>query len=213
MDPTEFEKELEMARVAARRAVREVEAIVEAIGDGPALSKRQGQKRIEQLRDALVEVKKNHAVAAAHERHLTQLALAEPLDVQRAIVAEISAAVARLGATVATVTWNLQVEAAQGAAGALASARDALATMRASVAKVEALSADVFARQQAALIPHLDREMTEAKMCVAVSVATRNASGPRGAKGPTTTGRAGYLRRTQRLWRACWPPRRPRSRT
>lgn len=171
MDLTALEKALEAARVAARRAIRDAEAIVEATGDGSALSKRQGRKRIEQLRNALVEVMKHHAVTVADERRLTQLALAEPLDVQHAIVAEMSAAVARLRAAVATVTWNLHVQAAQGPAGALASARDALALMRASVAKVEALSADVLARRQAALIARLDREMKRVKMCVAVTIA------------------------------------------
>jgi len=144
---------------------------VEAVGDGSALSKRQAQKRILQLQNALVEVMKHRASTVAHERRLTQLALAEPLEVERAIAAEMSAAVARLQAAVATVTWNLHVQAAQGPAGALASARDALALMRASVAKVEALSADVLARRQAALIARLDREMRQVKMCVAVTIA------------------------------------------
>jgi hypothetical protein len=36
---------------------------------------------------------------------------------------------------------------------------------------VEALSADVLARRQAALIARLDREMNQVKMCVAVTVA------------------------------------------
>ena len=57
---------------------------------------------------------KHRAVTVADEGRLTQLALAEPLDVQRAIVAEMNAAVARLHAAVATAKWNLHVQAAQG---------------------------------------------------------------------------------------------------
>ena len=171
MDLTRLEKVLETGRARARRAVRDAEAIVEGIGDGSTLSKRRGRKRILQLQSALVEVMKHRAVTVADERRLTQLALAEPLDVQRAIVAEMNAAVARLHAAVATAKWNLQVQAAQGPGGALASARDALAMMRASVAKVDAMSADVRARRQASLIARLDREMKQAKMCVAVTIA------------------------------------------
>jgi phage I-like protein len=171
VDPTALGKRLEEARAAARRAVRDAEAIVERLGDGSGLSKKQAQKRIVQLQNALVEVMKHRAVTVADERRLTQLALAEPLDAQRAIVAEVSAAVARLHDVVATVTWNLHVQEAQGPAGALVRARDVLARMRARVAKVEALSADVLARRQAALIARLDREMQEVKMGVAVTIA------------------------------------------
>jgi hypothetical protein len=184
VDLTRLEKVLETGRARARRAVRDAEAIVEGIDDGSTLSKRRGRKRILQLQNALVELMKHRAVTVADERRLTQLALAEPLDVQRAIVAEMNATVARLHAAVATAKWNLQVQAAQGPGGALASARDALATMRASVAKVDAMSADVRARRQASLIARLDREMKQAKMCVAVTIADEKrlaaAAGDRG---------------------------------
>jgi hypothetical protein len=184
VDLLALEKALETARAAARQAVRDADAIVEAFGDGSRLSKPRAQKRLVQLQNALVEVMKHRAVTVADERRLTQLALAEPLDVQHAIVAEMSAAVARLGAAVATLNWNLHVQAAQGPAGALASARDALALMRASVAKVDAMSADVRARRQASLIARLDREMKQAKMCIAVTMADEKrfvaAAGDRG---------------------------------
>jgi hypothetical protein len=116
----------------------------------------------------------------------------------------MNAAVARLHAAVATARWNLQVQAAQGPGGALASARDALAMMRASVAKVDAMSADVRARRQASLIARLDREMKQAKMCVAVTIADEKR---------LAAARASCVRRIRKRRRACWPRRRPRSRT
>lgn len=160
-------KPLEKARAAARQAVRDAEAIVQA----SAASDARARKRILRLENALVEVKKHHAVTAADERRLTQLALTEPLEIQRGIVEEMKTAVTRLHVAVMNAQWNLQVESAQGADGAIAKARAALARMRVHAGKAEALSPEALARREAKLITRLDSEMKKVKMAVAVTIA------------------------------------------
>jgi hypothetical protein len=165
-------KPFERARAAARQAVRDAEAIVRATGDVSTRSKARSRKHIAKLENALVAVMKHHAVTVADERRLTQLALTGALDVQRAMVDELNAAVTRLRDAVGNAQWNLQVYSAQGKrGGAIAKARAALARMRAEAAKAEALSATVLARTHARLIARLDREMEKVKMCVAVTIA------------------------------------------
>jgi hypothetical protein len=165
-------KALDRARRAAARAVRDAETIAHALGDSSTLSKRRSRRLILKLQNALVEVKKHHAITRADERRLTQLAENEPLETQRAIVEAMSTAVTRLHTAVLNAQWNVLVHAAQApAGGAVAKARDALARLRARAAQAEALSDAALARRHAGLFARLDREMTRAKACVAVTIA------------------------------------------
>jgi len=168
-------KALDRARRAAAKAVRDAEKIVHAIGDASTLSERRSRGLVLKLQNAIVEVQKHHAITAADQRRLTQLAANEPLETQRAIVEAMSTAVARLHTAVLNAYWNVQVHAAQAPrGGAIAKAREALAELRARAAKAEALSEAALARRHAGVLARLDREMTHVKKCIAVSMADEN---------------------------------------
>ena len=150
-------KALEKARAQARKAVRDADEIVQVIAGAADLPPRKASKRRLQLGNAAVELKKHRAIAIVDELRLTQQALAEPLGIQRAFIAEMNAALTRLDAAGAEVRWKV--------------ARDALARLRDVAARAEALSVDVLARKQAKVIAGLDQQMFLAKRSVATTIA------------------------------------------
>jgi hypothetical protein len=149
---------LEETRAAARKAVRDADELARAARTQPPAKAR---KAILALENALVEVKKHHAMAFAYQKWSSHRGPAEQLDVQRKFVEEISAGLERL-------QWTI---AQRRAAAAIREASEALNRTRASAERAATLSPKAFAHRAIAIAARLDREMEATMKRVAVTIA------------------------------------------
>ena len=176
-----FEKAVSSLRKApdeARQAIRDVDARAEAAISASVGPPAKARKRLLELQNAIVEVKKHHATAVANVRRLDRAAgsygaeEAEPVAEQRrlqgAFVEEMRAALARAEAALIRGQWAM----AEGSARvAITEAGEAMARVRAAADRAAAMPDERFAKRFEKIIDGLDRDMTAAKRCVATSIA------------------------------------------